>query len=309
MPFPTTDGPAWGLVFWSPWCLETVGRRLSPLDRSARDTNGCASVFHAVTPCQVTCGEWRAAMQFQVPSVWTRLCRLRWRWWAISHSLPGLSFDATRRLRSASVESAGSSAPVAVVMRNEFAGSGAGPSGGGSSSSSGSATSPSPAVSTSSLWGGGRSRRVKPTAMKRRQDGSGCSDGHALPPAKRTTLGRLDSVQMPVPRTFHDAKATYIRRAKVDRDVGLIFSMVTRPQLQVRATEYLVSIGVEARDCLQRLARVDLTHGYYVNAVLREINDVAMVQHVRDAGAKTPTAANDARARSNLSHRAVDICH
>ena len=54
-----------------------------------------------------------------------------------------------------------------------------------------------------------------------------------------------------------------------------------QPQLQVRASEYIVSIGVEARDRLEALGRVDLTHRYYADSVLRDINEVAMVQHVR----------------------------
>ncbi len=109
----------------------------------------------------------------------------------------------------------------------------------------------------------------------------GSSEPMPSPSSKRLTLGRFDTVETPVPRSFYEAKGTYVRRAKVDRDVSLIFSMVLRPQLQVRASEYLVSIGVEARDCLQRLGRVDMTHAYYVDSVLREINEVAMVQHVR----------------------------
>jgi hypothetical protein len=220
-------------------------------------------------------------MQCQVPSVWTRQCRLRWRWWATPKSL--LSFDLSRRARGGSVitvdpeplhGSSSWSAMSSSLMTAASAGAavasasaaGAGvPTGGGPAASSALGSRPLKRRHTDAEWGGS----------------AGFAPPAPSPSSKRLTLGRFETVATPIPRGFAEAKATYIRRAKVDRDVRLIFRMVLKPQLQVRACEYLVSIGVEARDCLQRLSKVDMTHAYLVDSVLREINEVAMVQHVR----------------------------
>lgn len=95
------------------------------------------------------------------------------------------------------------------------------------------------------------------------------------------TLGRLSSAVFPVPMSYTGAKAEFVRRVCLDKDVRVLFRMLQTPMFNAIVSQHLSDVGMEGRDQLDKLANVDLTHEYYYHSVMRDINEGNMVRHVR----------------------------
>ena len=215
---------------------------------------------------QQTCKTWQQCIQGQNPSAWARLCQVKWRWWKLPDG--ELTRDFSRG-RTGSIDGLYTRQPLPSPTSGLISGSigissrGAGGSGGASSSAS-SSRAPSPGAFGFASFSSTPTRAGAATAAS----------------PKRMTLGRIGKVAFPVPMSYFGAKSEYLRRIQLDKDVAILFRMLQSPPFHAIAATYLSDVGMEGRDKLDRLANVDLTHQYYYNAVIREVNEANMVKHV-----------------------------
>ena len=80
--------------------------------------------------------------------------------------------------------------------------------------------------------------------------------------------------------SYMGAKAEFMRRVHLDRDVAVLFRMLQCPQFNAIASKHLSDVGMEGRDRLDKLGCFNLTTMYYHEAVIRDINEENMVRHV-----------------------------